>query len=158
MTTIDRDARPRDEWYTPPWIFDALGLRFDLDVCAPAERLAWIPSRFHYDVTVDGLTSPWHDTVWMNPPYSGGQATEWMRLIVEHGNGVALVFARTGASWFQNSAARAGSMCFIRDRVAFVGRDGKPLSSGRPSQSSVLMGFGEIASAAVRRCGLGWCP
>lgn len=28
-----------DDWYTPPWIFDQLGLRFDLDVCAPVETL-----------------------------------------------------------------------------------------------------------------------
>jgi hypothetical protein len=28
-------AGESDEWYTPKYIFDALGLRFDLDVAAP---------------------------------------------------------------------------------------------------------------------------
>jgi hypothetical protein len=27
--------RDSDEQYTPKWIFDALGVEFDLDVCAP---------------------------------------------------------------------------------------------------------------------------
>ena len=26
-----------DEWYTPRWLFDALGLQFDIDVCAPRD-------------------------------------------------------------------------------------------------------------------------
>ena len=29
------DYRPNDEVYTPPHIFEALGLEFDLDVCGP---------------------------------------------------------------------------------------------------------------------------
>lgn len=27
------------EWYTPPYIIDALGGKFDLDPCAPKKRL-----------------------------------------------------------------------------------------------------------------------
>jgi hypothetical protein len=27
-----------DELYTPKWIFDSLGVQFDLDVCAPDSR------------------------------------------------------------------------------------------------------------------------
>ena len=31
--------RPKnDECYTPQWVFDAMGLRFDLDVAAPIDR------------------------------------------------------------------------------------------------------------------------
>ena len=30
-------ALDSDAWYTPPWIFDGLGLTFDLDVAAPAD-------------------------------------------------------------------------------------------------------------------------
>lgn len=30
------------EWYTPPAIFDRLGLRFDLDPCSPPGGLPWV--------------------------------------------------------------------------------------------------------------------
>jgi len=37
------------EWYTPPSIFEALGLSFDLDPCSPGKEVVpWIPARTHY--------------------------------------------------------------------------------------------------------------
>lgn len=33
-----------DDWYTPPSIFEALGLTFDLDPCSPGEG-HWVPTR-----------------------------------------------------------------------------------------------------------------
>ena len=32
------------EWFTPPEIFDALGLTFDLDPCSPGAG-HWVPAR-----------------------------------------------------------------------------------------------------------------
>jgi hypothetical protein len=32
---MNKDYKPNDEVYTPPYIFEALGLHFDLDVCGP---------------------------------------------------------------------------------------------------------------------------
>ncbi len=28
-------SNENDEWYTPPWLFEALGVTFDLDPCSP---------------------------------------------------------------------------------------------------------------------------
>ena len=28
-------AETTDDWYTPRWVFDAAGIRFDMDVAAP---------------------------------------------------------------------------------------------------------------------------
>lgn len=48
-----------DDWYTPKWVFDDLGIDFDLDVCAPKEKLEWIPAKKHFSIDVDGLSQQW---------------------------------------------------------------------------------------------------
>src|SRR5690606_38163062 len=60
-----------DEWYTPRWLFDALGIRFSIDVCAPLDRtFSSVPAERHFTIEDDGLAQPWEGTVWRNPPYS----------------------------------------------------------------------------------------
>jgi hypothetical protein len=55
-----------DEWYTPAYIFDALGCLFDLDVAHPATVATAVPcKRF---LSSGGLDAPWSGFVWMNPP------------------------------------------------------------------------------------------
>jgi hypothetical protein len=45
-----------DEWYTPPAVFAALGLTFDLDPCAPPLPTAdWIPTARRYSLTAHAL-------------------------------------------------------------------------------------------------------
>lgn len=44
------------EWYTPRYIFDALGLYFDLDPCAPKGGVPWIPAFRSYSIEDDGLS------------------------------------------------------------------------------------------------------
>src|SRR6476659_5615033 len=51
-----------DDWYTPPDIFDALGLIFDLDPCSPGPA-HWVPARKIYTKEDDGLVQPWSGTV-----------------------------------------------------------------------------------------------
>ena len=34
-----------DDVYSPPHVFERLGLTFDLDVCAPKGGLPWIPAK-----------------------------------------------------------------------------------------------------------------
>jgi hypothetical protein len=43
------------DWYTPPWVFGRLGLRFDLDPCQPSGGIPWIPADTYYDLAIDGL-------------------------------------------------------------------------------------------------------
>ena len=68
-----------DECYTPKWIFDTLGLTFDVDVCAPAGGIHYIPAVTHYSMIDDGLSKEWVGRVWMNPPYS--KPKEWVDTI-----------------------------------------------------------------------------
>jgi hypothetical protein len=85
------DALDSDAWYTPGWVFDGLGITFDLDVAAPTEPLPWLPALNRYTVADDGLTEPWFGTVWCNPPYSA--PTAWCRRWAVHDAGCLLINA-----------------------------------------------------------------
>jgi hypothetical protein len=83
-------AMTNDEWYTPRWIFDAAGLTFDLDVCAPvAPEFRTCPARRYLTVLDDGLAAPWDGLVWMNPPYSN--PAPWVDRFAAHPCGLALL-------------------------------------------------------------------
>jgi hypothetical protein len=85
-------AMLNDEWLTPPEILQALG-PFDLDPCAPIKR-PWPMAAEHYTVEDNGLAQPWVGRVWCNPPY-GLETARWLNRMAQHGNGIALIFART---------------------------------------------------------------
>jgi hypothetical protein len=141
------------EWYTPPHVFDALGVIFDLDVCAPTGGVSWIPARRFLTVADDGLTSRWDGFVWMNPPY-GRDVRAWMARMAAHANGIALIFARVDTAWWHESAITAATICFLNRRLTFIAETGERASanSGAPS---ALLGWGAGADP-VARCGLGW--
>lgn len=77
-----------DDCYTPRWLFDAMGLEFDLDVAAPAGGPWHVPAKRYYTAADDGLTSPWDGLVWCNPPYSG--LRPWVDRWAAHPCGVLL--------------------------------------------------------------------
>jgi hypothetical protein len=92
QSDIDHDTS--DDWYTPPFIFEALGLKFALDVSAPPIGVPWIPAKSFLSVIDDGLSTDWIGRVWMNPPYSN--PLPWIDKFIAHGNGVALIPTSTG--------------------------------------------------------------
>lgn len=143
------------EWYTPPHVFDALGLQFDLDPCAPRGGVSWIPAEKHYCLGDDGLSRRWFGSVWCNPPY-GRETAAWVERLVDHGNGVALVFARVDTAWGQRALHAASAVCLIAGRLSFVDGHGGPRKGHNAAAPSMLLGFGAICARAVRECGLGW--
>ena len=60
MSAWEPSIGESDEWYTPAYVFDALGCRFDLDVAAPLMPTK-VPADRFYTKEDDGLSSPWHD-------------------------------------------------------------------------------------------------
>lgn len=141
-----------EEWYTPKYIFDALGLEFDLDVAAPPEGPRHVPARQFYHR--QGLERVWYGLVWMNPPF-GHQRNKmaWLEKFFQHGNGVALVPDRTSAPWFQQYAQKADAICFVSPKVKFERPDGSVGDS--PGTGTALFAAGLPAQLALVRCGLG---
>lgn len=65
------DNEDRDERFTPPWLFEAMNVRFDVDLAAPTGGLSYIPADAFYTKDDDALLHDWADAfVWCNPPYS----------------------------------------------------------------------------------------
>jgi hypothetical protein len=141
----------KDEWLTPPPILEALG-EFDLDPCSPVDR-PWDTARTHYTILDNGLARPWSGRVWLNPPY-GPQTGKWLRKLAEHGDGIALIFARTETEMFhQHAWDRADAMLFFRGRLYFhhVGGERAAANAGAPS---VLIAYGRNNAEALARSGL----
>lgn len=142
------------EWWTPPHVFTALGLGFDLDPCAPRLPDAdWIPARKRFSAPEDGLSLPWRGRVWLNPPY-GREAGRWVERLADHGNGIALVFSRTDVKWWHAAVPKATAVCFVRGRLTFIPGAGQsaPGNSGGPS---ALIAYGATCAEAVAGSRLG---
>ena len=142
-----------DDWYTPESIFSALGLSFDLDPCSPGQG-HWVPAARAITKEQDGLSSAWGGLVWMNPPFGGrnGQVP-WLEKFIQHGNGIALVAARTSAGWFHDLAPQFDGMLFPKGKTKFVRPDGSV--GGSPGTGVVLLAMGDVACSALKASGLG---
>lgn len=81
-------TKTSDECYTPRWVFDAMGLEFDLDVAAPDGGPWHVPTKRFYTAKDDGLARPWEGLVWCNPPYS--RFRPWVERWAEHPRGVLM--------------------------------------------------------------------
>lgn len=138
-----------DEWYTAREVFKALDVVFDLDPCSPGPQ-HWVPARKVYTIVDDGLMQPWCGFVWMNPPFGGrnGQVP-WLRKFFEHGDGIAMVAARTSAGWFHDWARKADCYVFPRGKSKFVKPDGAVGKS--PGTGSVLLAAGARAYDVLDR-------
>ena len=155
MALHEQSVGATDEWYTPPHVFEALGLIFEIDVAAPSPAVnavrptqTWIPA--HRFITENALDAPWVGCVWMNPPFGKRNGlVPWLERFARHGNGIALVPDRTSAPWWQTYARSADATLFCTPKLHFIGRDGKPGKS--PAQGTCLLAVGDMAVRAVRR-------
>lgn len=92
------------DWHTPPDLLGQLG-PFDDDPCRPG--------------SIDGLERPWTGFVWLNPPYDRDLAL-WLHKLADHGNGIALIFARTETRTFYSCVwDRADAVLFLKGRLHF---------------------------------------
>lgn len=141
-----------DEWYTPKYIFNDLGIHFDLDVAAPKGGPRYVPTSNWY--SEGSLQKEWYGLVWMNPPF-GNQANKklWMSKFFEHNNGIALMPDRTSAEWYLHNAYKADVTCFVSPKVKFEREDGTIGDS--PSTGTVLFSVGSVANKALLQSNLG---
>jgi hypothetical protein len=113
------------DWYTPPEVIDRvvkLFGRIELDPCSNSREHPNVPALVHLVPADNGLSQPWHGTVYMNPPY-GREIEPWVsKLVAEHACGnvseaVALVPARVDTGWFRQFADYP--VCFVNGRLKF---------------------------------------
>jgi phage N-6-adenine-methyltransferase len=144
---VDRQAS--DDWLTPPYILEALG-PFDLDPCA-SMRQTRQTARHQFTQENNGLKQEWKGRVWCNPPYR--DLEPWLRRMANHGNGIALTYARTETRAFEQWVwPCADAMLFFFGRIAFF-RPGKHEAKAGPGPS-VLVAYGKDNADALYRCGL----
>lgn len=160
-----------DVWLTPPYVLAALGGAdsFDLDPCAAVDQ-PWPTAKQHYTIDDNGLIHPWHGRIWCNPPYQTGVIGRFMQRMVEHGHGIALIFARTETEAFHETVWRAAdALLFCEGRLFFhvnerteFKRKGKPslwadrgerapANGGAPS---VFCAYGAEDADVLANCGL----
>ena len=83
----------------------------------------------------DGLAAKWEGRVWLNPPY-GAHAALWLHKMANHGDGIALLFARTETRMFHDEVwPHAGGILFLDGRLTFCDTNGHPgiYNGGAPS-------------------------
>lgn len=133
-----------DEWYTPRWLLDALGLTYDLDVCAPADpALSAVAAHRHYTAADDGLAQPWTGTVWCNPPYS--QPGPWAQRSIEHADGLLLTHIPMNAEWCADVWQHCDAIRLFQ-AIEFTRPD---TTTQRPGYWLQLAAFGQRATAAL---------
>lgn len=141
-------AMLKDEWLTPPELLAALG-PFDLDPCAPVSP-PWPMAAKTYTLQDNGLKQPWDGFVWCNPPY-GREAAAWLARLADHGNGLALIFARTETEmFFAHVWGKATAVLFLRGRLHFHHVNGAraAANAGAPS---CLVAYGKQAAERLSR-------
>ncbi len=152
MRNFNTNTENKEEWLTPPELIAALG-EFDLDPCAPLpNRRPWPMAKQHYDKTMDGLSQPWFGRVWCNPPY-GRTTFVWLNRLATHGNGIALIFARTETHGFHAEIwEKADAVFFFEGRLRFYQITGK--QGGTANAPSCLIAYGRNNVNKIKQANL----
>lgn len=127
------------EWLTPPELVKLLG-EFDLDPCTPLNP-PFLHAKTNYNIKDDGLIKQWFGRVYMNPPYGKGME-KWIEKLKLHGNGIALIFARTETKCFFNHIWNdAHAVLFVKGRIKFYNINGE--QKGTPGAPSIFIAYGK---------------
>ena len=136
------------DWRTPPYLFEALGVVFDIDVAAPTDGPMHVPAL--HRISERSLETPWSGFVWMNPPFGGRNAiVPWLDKFFAHGNGIALTPDRTSCPWWQSAAAKADALLFVAGKIRFIRPDGT--TGNWPSTGTTLFAVGAQGTLALHR-------
>jgi phage N-6-adenine-methyltransferase len=146
------------EWITPDYYVEALSkdVGFDLDPCASHfQQKRHAQNNFY--IEDDGLNKDWSlrglpTRVFCNPPY-GKVAEKFIRKLAEHGNGIALIFARPDAKvWHESIFPKAHAILFTEGRIAFHREGKKATQSG--GSGSAFVAYGENNAIALMKSGI----
>lgn len=140
----------RYEWFTPPKVFQALQVEFDMDPASPGRNaVPWIPAKKHLTKADDGLTTPWEGFVWLNPPYGLHNGMQkWIDRFVEHRNGVILLPGYTYTQWFQDFVTKVDCILFPLFKLYFINPD-REKQRCTCTSSNCLAAIGEKGRTAL---------
>lgn len=140
----DAVATTSDDCYTPRWVFDAMGLRFDLDVAAPVGGPLHVPADRYFTAADDGLEQPWDGIVWCNPPYSG--FIKWADRWAAHDRGALMGIVASRQPW-RASIYRAADAVYI-GQVEFSRPGGRLVKFG---WTAIFVAFRGVGVAPAQR-------
>ena len=143
------DNGTSDDYYTPPFIFEALNVKFDMDVCAPNGGVPWLPAKRSLSIIEDGLMTPWVGRVWCNPPYSNPKP--WIDKMIAHNNGIALVQI-SKSIWFNEVWEIFDGALILPANIKFVRGNG---SFEKIFMPVILVAFGSSNRDVLEASGLG---
>jgi hypothetical protein len=147
MSIWEPSVGASDEWFTPRYVFDALGCEFDLDVAAPRFGPRHVPCKWW--LSEDALSVIWNGFVWCNPPFGGRNGlVPWIRKFVAHGNGILLTPDRTSAPWWHEAAMGSSAFLLVAGKIKFERPDGSIGAS--PGTGTTLFASGDRGVAALR--------
>jgi hypothetical protein len=136
-----------DDYYTPKWIFDALGIVFDIDVASPPNGPPFTPCRQYFTQLDDGLTQNWFGSVFINPPFS--QPMPWVNKWLEHKNGILLA-PMAKSKWFNTLWNSEAAIIALPSTLKFHDPKG---GNGSIFIACVLAGLGQTNIEALRNIG-----
>lgn len=138
-----------DCWFTPEWVFDGMGLHFDIDVAAPADGSTPCPCDEWFDESHDGLDLPWRGVIWCNPPYSA--PTAWCDRYAAHPDGVILVRADLSTGGPFRAFTASDAIYVASRRIQFVNRTSGASDTSSVNFSSVLLARGSYCVFGLLR-------
>ncbi|HPW96999.1 MAG TPA: DNA N-6-adenine-methyltransferase [Flavobacterium sp.] len=149
-TSFERSENTKVEWLTPPELVKCLGV-FDLDPCTPINT-PFFHAKNNYTTLDDGLKKEWFGRVYLNPPYGRGMEL-WLEKLKFHGNGIALIFARTETKcFFEHIWNDADAVLFVKGRIRFYHVSG--VQGGTPGSPSVFIAYGKENANTLKTCGI----
>lgn len=148
--SFERSDKTTVEWLTPPELVKKLG-EFDLDPCTPIHP-PFVHAKKNFNIEDDGLSKEWFGRVYMNPPYGRGME-RWIEKLKRHGNGIALIFARTETKCFFNHIwDDAHAVLFVKGRIRFFNLEGK--QTGTPGAPSVFIAYNSFNARKLEKSGI----
>ena len=149
-------AEDRDEWRTPPWLFEWLDDRFDFHIDLSATPSNALCSLY---VTKEGdaMSKDWHEfdnatKGFLNPPYS--KIDPWVeKAIIEQQHGfmtVMLFPSPNGEERFDQVFRHASEIIDIVGRVGFLRPDGTPVKGNTRGSSVYIFDPARRGAAAQR--------
>jgi hypothetical protein len=150
-TSFERSVNTKVEWLTPPELVKKLG-EFDLDPCSPVNA-PFLHAKHNYTIEDNGLNKEWFGRVFCNPPYGKDTTPLWLAKLKKHGNGIALIYARTETKYFfENIWDDADALLFVKGRIRFYHVSG--IQGGTPGAPSVFVAYGRENAKALKESGI----